>query len=111
MTPAMTPRMAQGPTGPFKTPGGLSLGTIAFLACLGLTALGVLLAVLGSWRQGAGYVGVSLLLACLVRFVLPERMAGLLRVRRKALDVVLLGLLGIGIVVLALLVPDIRSAG
>jgi hypothetical protein len=96
---------------PFKTPGGFTLGTIAFLACLGLSAIGIVLAAFGSWRQGAGYVGVSLLLACLTRFVLPERMAGLLRVRRKALDVVLLGVLGIGIVVLALLVPDIRSAG
>jgi hypothetical protein len=36
-------------------------------------------------------------------------MAGLLRVRRKALDVVLLGVLGIGIVVLTLLVRDVRG--
>ena len=95
----------------FRAPAGLTLGTVAFLACLGLTAVGVVLAALGSWRPGAGYVGVALLLACLARIVLPERMAGLLRVRRKPLDVVLLAVLGIGIVVLALLVPDIRSAG
>jgi Protein of unknown function (DUF3017) len=93
--------------GSFKPPGGLSLGTLAFLACLGLTAIGVVLAAVGSWRQGAGYVGVSLLLACLARVVLPDRMAGLLRVRRKALDVALLALLGICIVVLALLVPGV----
>jgi hypothetical protein len=97
--------------GSFKTPGGLSLGTLAFLACLGVTAIGVVLAAVGSWRQGAGYVGVSLLLACLARFVLPDRMAGLLRVRRKALDVALLALLGIGIVVLALLVPGVGAGG
>jgi Protein of unknown function (DUF3017) len=97
--------------GSFKTPRDLSLGTLAFLACLGVTAVGVVLAALGSWRQGAGYVGVSLLLACLARFVLPDRMAGLLRVRRKALDVALLALLGIGIVVLALLVPGVGEGG
>ncbi|MGH3355101.1 MAG: DUF3017 domain-containing protein [Nocardioidaceae bacterium] len=96
--------------GPFKTPWGKSLGTIAFLACLFLSAIGIVLAAFGSWRQGAGYVGVSLLLACLARFVLPDRMAGLLRVRRKVTDVLLLAALGIGIVVLALLVPDIRPA-
>jgi Protein of unknown function (DUF3017) len=93
----------------FKTPGGLSLGTLAFIACLGLTAIGVVLAAVGSFRQGAGYVGASLLLACLARFVIPDRMAGLLRVRRKALDVVLLGGLGLGIVVLTLLVRDVTG--
>ncbi|MPZ60386.1 MAG: DUF3017 domain-containing protein [Propionibacteriales bacterium] len=91
---------------PFKTPRGKSLGTVAFVGALGLTGIGVLVAAVGSWRQGAGYVGAALLLACLARMVLPDRMSGLLRVRRKAVDVVILGLLGGGIVVLALLVPD-----
>ena len=95
---------------PLKTPGGLPLGTVAFLACAGLTVIGIVLVAVGSWRQGVGYVGVSLLLACLARFVLPDRMAGLLRVRRKSLDVALLALLGIGIVVLALLVPGINTS-
>jgi hypothetical protein len=94
---------------PFKTPRGMPLGTLAFLVCLALTAVGIALAAFGSFRQGVGYVGTSLLLACLARFVIPDRMAGLLRVRRKALDVVLLGVLGIGIVVLTLLVRDVRG--
>lgn len=91
---------------PFKTPRGKSLGTVAFVGAFALAGVGVLVAALGSWRQGAGYVGASMLLACLARMVLPDRMSGLLRVRRKAVDVVILGLLGGGIVVLALLVPD-----
>ncbi len=100
MTPA-------GDGAPFKTPRGLPLGTLAFLGCLGLSGIGVILAAFGSFRQGAGYVGTALLLACLARFVIPDHMAGLLRVRRKALDVPLLGVFGVGIVVLTLLVRDV----
>jgi hypothetical protein len=101
--------MTEAPNGPFKTPGGLALGTLAFLGCLGLAAIGVVFAAFGSWRQGAGYVGAALLLACLARWVIPDRMAGLLRVRRKALDVLLLALLGVGIVVITLVVRDPRG--
>jgi hypothetical protein len=98
-----------GNVAPFKTPRGLPLGTLAFLGCLGLTGVGIILAAFGSFRQGAGYVGTALLMACLARFVIPDHMAGLLRVRRKALDVVLLGGFGVGIVVLTLLVRDVRG--
>ncbi|HET7326474.1 MAG TPA: DUF3017 domain-containing protein [Nocardioidaceae bacterium] len=89
-----------------RTPGGKTLGTFAFFGALALAASGIGVAVTGSWRQGAGYVGAALLLACLARLVLPERMAGMLRVRRKAVDVVMLGVLGIGVVALSLVVPS-----
>ncbi|MGH3368341.1 MAG: DUF3017 domain-containing protein [Nocardioidaceae bacterium] len=103
----MTP--ARGDAG-FRSRRRRTFGTIAFLVCVGLTAIGVVVAAAGGWRQGTGYVGVSLLLACLTRFVLPDRHAGLLRVRRKAFDVALMGLLGLSIVVFALLVPDLQSS-
>jgi hypothetical protein len=87
--------------------GTVVLGTVAFLGTLLLCGIGVVIAVLGPWRQGVGYVGGALLLACLSRLVLPDRKAGLLRVRRKAVDVAILGCVGLGVVVLALAVPDL----
>lgn len=98
------------PDSPYRTPGGKSLGTVAFLGAMALGMVGIVVVAIGPWRQGVGYVGGALLLACLARLVIPERMAGMLRVRRKAVDVVVLGLLGLGVVVLSLVVPDGRPA-
>lgn len=89
-------------------PGGRPLGTVAFTAAVLLGAFGVVLAMTGPWRQGVGYLGSSVLIACLARFAIPDRMAGMLRVRRKAVDVVILAALGLGVVALALVVPDSR---
>lgn len=90
-----------------RAPRGWSVGTLAFATCGGLALLGMLLTAIGSWRQGVGYFGVALLLACLARVVIPDRMAGLLRVRRKALDVLVFAVLGTGIIVLTLLVRNV----
>jgi len=95
------------PDAHYRTPGGRSLGTIAYFGVMLIGALGLAVAVAGSWRQGAAYIGVALLLACVARLALPDRMAGLLRVRRKVIDVTILGVLGLGVVVLALLIPDV----
>lgn len=67
---------------------------------------------LGIIRQGVHLVpsgtlvlGGVLLLAALARLTLPERRAGLLSVRRRALDVAILGVLGIGLLVAGFVVP------
>jgi hypothetical protein len=49
---------------------------------------------------------VGLLVTSWTRLVLPEAMAGMLRVRRKAVDVVGLTVLGAGLLVLAVVVPS-----
>lgn len=67
---------------------------------------------LGIIRQGVHLVpsgtlvlGGVLLLAALARLTLPDRRAGLLSVRRRALDVAILGVLGIGLLVAGFVVP------
>jgi Protein of unknown function (DUF3017) len=96
------------PDSAHHTPGGgKKPGTIAFVGAMVLAAIGIVVTAAGPWRQGAGYVGGALLLACLVRLLLPERMAGMLRVRRKVVDVTILGVMGFGVVVLALVIPDV----
>lgn len=70
-------------------------------------AVGLLLLVIGvgGFRPGATVIGLSIGLAALLRAALSEERAGLLAVRARGTDVVLLASLGIAIVVLATVVP------
>ncbi|MFV0453327.1 MAG: DUF3017 domain-containing protein [Propioniciclava sp.] len=66
---------------------------------------GLLWAGLGHWKRGSFLIGVSFLLGTVLRAVLPDARAGLLRVRTRMIDAACLGVLGVGIVVLSLVVP------
>ncbi len=66
--------------------------------------LGIVLA--GAWRTGISWIGAGLLLASASRLVLSERGAGMLRVRRKWSDVLMLTVAGVGLIVLAVVVPN-----
>lgn len=68
-------------------------------------AAGLLVVAAGSFRGGTGLFAVSVLVATVLRAVLPERVAGLLVVRSRLLDVLVLGALATGLSVLALVVP------
>jgi hypothetical protein len=72
-----------------------------------LLALAAGLAVVadGSWRLGCEIAAGSALLAMLLRLVLPRRRAGLLVVRNRTLDVLVLLFLGGAAMVLAWIVP------
>ena len=70
--------------------------------------LGVLWAGLGHWKRGSFLIGATFLLGTLLRTFLPEERVGLLGVRRRAVDVACLALLGVGIVVLALVVAPLQ---
>ena len=57
------------------------------------------------FRRGSVLLAASVLLATGLRLVLPARTAGLLAVRSRLVDVIALGSLGGGLMVLALVVP------
>ncbi|GAA3866604.1 DUF3017 domain-containing protein [Tessaracoccus defluvii] len=78
------------------------------LVSLALVGVGAALAAVGQWRAGAIVIAGALLVAAVFRLVLPRRHAGLLVVRRRWLDVLVLGALGVGTFVLALVVPPGR---
>jgi inner membrane protein involved in colicin E2 resistance len=61
------------------------------------------------WREGAALLAGSLLIAGVLRTVLPDDRAGLLAVRSRAIDIVLY--LGLGLITLALAVTITRSLG
>ena len=72
---------------------------------LALVSLSLVVVALGRFRLGSLMLAVSVLLAFALRLVLPSDRAGLLAVRSKTVDLVVLGLLGGAITVFALWVP------
>ena len=77
----------------------LDLRDAPFVVVLLLTAAGVAYSVRRPehWLRGVGVVGVAMLLAALLRFVLTDRQAGLLAIRRRPFDVGCYALLGCAI--------------
>jgi hypothetical protein len=92
------------PDGPLKRP--QTLGGVVYLAVLGGSVVGLGIVLVGAWRTGLAWVGAGLLVAAVTRLVLSERGAGMLRVRRKWSDVLMLTVAGVGLIVLTVIVPN-----
>jgi hypothetical protein len=71
-----------------------------------ITLVGLGITVAGSWRTGISWIGAGLLVGALSRLVLSERGAGMLRVRRRWSDVLMLTVGGVALVVLAAVIPN-----
>jgi len=72
---------------------------------LALVALGLAVVASSHWRRGVVLVAGGLLLGGGLRLLLPARLAGLLAVRARWLDVATYTGLGAAILVVALVVP------
>lgn len=83
-----------------------TVGGTVYMVVVALVAVGLGLVVAGAWRTGLVWMGIALLVGSLTRAVLSERAAGMLRVRRRWTDVLLLAVAGIGLVTLAVIVPS-----
>jgi hypothetical protein len=94
--------------GPLRRP--QTLGGLVYLAVLASAVIGLVTVLAGAWRAGLSWVGAGLLVAALTRLLLSERGAGMLRVRRKWSDVLMLTLAGVGLIVLAIVVPNQSTA-
>ncbi len=68
-------------------------------------AVAMILIALDSFRRGSVVLSASVLLAAFLRLLLPDADAGMLAVRSKKVDVLTLGLLGVGITVFTFWVP------
>ena len=82
----------------------LPLAAVVAVVAVGL----VVTTLLDRWRLGTGIVGLALCLAALFRLTLPARQAGLLVVRSRTTDAVVLLTLGFGLVALANSIPATR---
>ncbi len=69
----------------------------------GITALAVV--ALNGFRLGCMLLGASMLFAAVARMVLPPRRVGLLVVRSRLFDVLVLAAMGAALVVLSVVVP------
>jgi hypothetical protein len=83
-----------------------TIGGFVYLVVVTLTLVGLAITASGPWRTGVSWMGSALLLGALARLVLSERGAGMLRVRRKWSDVLMLSVGGVALLVLAAVVPD-----
>jgi len=68
--------------------------------------VGIVLVLEMHWRRGAMMMGGAVGLAGFWRLVLTDEQAGLLVVRHKAWDVIVPGLVGVAMIILAILVPS-----
>jgi hypothetical protein len=90
----------------FKKPS--TTGGVGYLVVLAMVVLGIMLVAASRWRTGMSMVGVAFVVAFAMRAVLPEDRAGMLRVRRRSVDLLILGGCAAGILVLTVVVPGPR---
>jgi multisubunit Na+/H+ antiporter MnhB subunit len=72
-----------------------------------LAGVGVAMILIGLdyFRRGCVVLSASVLLAAFLRMLLPEADAGWLAVRSRKIDVIILGILGVGLTVFTFWVP------
>ncbi|GAA4811822.1 DUF3017 domain-containing protein [Nocardioides caeni] len=83
-----------------------TIGGWCYLAILGLTIAGIVVAASSEWRLGLRIVAGALALAAALRLTLPEKDAGMLAVRHRLVDVGVLVSFATAVLVLAATVPD-----
>jgi hypothetical protein len=82
-----------------------TLGGLFYLLVLLVSGAGLVLVSQGHWRTGVKGIGSALLVAALVRLVIPAQQAGMLAVRRRSVDVVILALVGVALWFLSTSIP------
>ena len=75
---------------------------LPLLAAILVVGAGLVLVTFGFWRQGLVVIGLALIGTALLRLLLPVRRVGLLAVRSRTVDVVLLAATGLALTVLTL---------
>ena len=83
-----------------------TLGGLLYLAVLAATGVGLVIVWGGDWRLGITWVGAALIAAAAVRLVLRRRDAGMLAVRHRFVDALMLGGVGGVLVFLAESIPN-----
>lgn len=87
----------------FKKPS--TTGGICYLVSVGVLLAGLVLVTLGPWRSGVTLMGLAFGFAFVMRMVLPDSRAGMLRVRHRLIDLVTLGMCSGLFLGLAVLIP------
>jgi hypothetical protein len=80
-------------------------GALYLVALLGV-GVGLVIVMLVDWRLGIRWVGGSLIFAAGCRLLIPRQHAGMLAVRHRMVDIVLLSAVGVMLIVLAGSIPN-----
>lgn len=80
-------------------------GGIIYLAVLGTVVVGLALVAAGVWRTGIVTMGCAFGVAFAARAVLPDERAGMLRIRRRFVDLTAMAICCGGMIVLAAIIP------
>jgi Protein of unknown function (DUF3017) len=83
-----------------------TLGGAFYLAVLATSAVGLGIVANGNWRLGVKWVAASLVFGAVVRLAVPAPQAGMLAVRRRPVDVVLLAAVGAVLWFLSTSIPN-----
>jgi hypothetical protein len=83
-------------------------GGVVYLSVLAAVLTGIAVAATGAWRLGITMVGASFCVAFLARSVLPDERAGMLRIRRRFVDLTTIAFCALGMLVLAAVIPGRR---
>ncbi len=83
-----------------------TIGGLLYLVVLATTGVGIGIAWTGDWRLGVKWVGAALILGAVARLVLRRRDAGMLAVRNRAVDAVLLSGVGVIMIFLSESIPN-----
>lgn len=83
-----------------------TVGGVFYLIVLAISALGIGIVGLEDWRLGIRVVGGALVGAAVLRLALPRRDAGMLAVRSRLFDALLLGAVGGLLIFLTFSIPD-----
>jgi Protein of unknown function (DUF3017) len=83
-----------------------TLGGLCYLVVLAVSVVGLAIVGHGNWRLGVKWVAVSLVAAAVARLVLPVPQAGMLAVRRRFVDVLLLAVVGVVLWFLSSTIPN-----
>ena len=83
-----------------------TIGGLFYLVILAGTGIGIGISWTGDWRLGIKWVGAALILAGLIRLVLRQRDAGMLAVRKRWIDVLMLAGTGTALIFLTESIPN-----
>jgi hypothetical protein len=83
-----------------------TIGGAFYICILAAAGTALLITTRNDWRLGIQILGGSLIAAALLRLVLANRDAGMLAVRNRFLDAVMLGATGAALIALATSIPD-----
>ncbi len=83
-----------------------TIGGMFYLLVLATMVAGLVLAYVDDWRLGVRVLAAGLLGAAALRLVLPQRDAGMLAVRHRFVDVLVLLAVGLALIFLSGSIPD-----